>query len=228
MFDFLKKLFKKNKKTTSVPHKKSHPVAAEKKPCECCKRAETAKKAPEKAPEPPVCETTAPVLNENVTTVEEPATAPDVVDDEITIEIVELEEEKSEPDDAGEFLIELSEAGIYTFKIKDLNGDVVVTSGEYTLKRSCVSGIQSVKKNGFTENTEDQTAEKIIKKPNPKYEMYSEGKSKYRFRLKAPNGYIILTSPTYTSKKACLKAIESVRKCSQTEKVEDSTKYIKD
>ena len=223
MLDFLKKLFKKNKKTISVPHKKTQSVAAEKKPCEFCKRADVSKKAPA-----PICESAPQKLKTDVPTVEEPVSVPEAEDDEITVEIVELEEAKSELNEVGLFVIELSESGIYTFKLKDGEGETIVTSGDYTLKRSCVSGIQSVKKNGFTENIEDQTVEKIIKKPNPKYEMYSEGKSKYRFRLKAPNGYIILTSPAYTSKKACLKAIESVRKCSQTEKIEDSTKYIKD
>ncbi|MEM0895308.1 MAG: YegP family protein [Verrucomicrobiota bacterium] len=45
-----------------------------------------------------------------------------------------------------------------------------------------------------------------------------QGKSKdFRFRLKAGNGQIILTSEGYTSKKSCLTGIESVRKNSQSD-----------
>lgn len=46
-----------------------------------------------------------------------------------------------------------------------------------------------------------------------KFEVYQSGKkNEFRFRLKADNGQIILSSEGYTSKPACLNGIESVKK----------------
>jgi len=52
-----------------------------------------------------------------------------------------------------------------------------------------------------------------------KFEVYQSGKKEeYRFRLKADNGQIILSSEGYTSKASCLNGIESVRKNSSDPK----------
>jgi len=46
-----------------------------------------------------------------------------------------------------------------------------------------------------------------------KFEVYQSGKNnEFRFRLKADNGQIILSSEGYTSKASCLNGIESVKK----------------
>jgi uncharacterized protein YegP (UPF0339 family) len=46
-----------------------------------------------------------------------------------------------------------------------------------------------------------------------KFEVYQSGKNnEFRFRLKADNGQIILSSEGYTTKAACLNGIESVKK----------------
>lgn len=46
-----------------------------------------------------------------------------------------------------------------------------------------------------------------------KFEVYQSGKkNEFRFRLKADNGQIILSSEGYSSKAACLNGIASVRK----------------
>jgi hypothetical protein len=46
-----------------------------------------------------------------------------------------------------------------------------------------------------------------------KFEVYQSGKNKeFRFRLKADNGQIILSSEGYTSKASCMNGIESVKK----------------
>jgi uncharacterized protein len=56
-----------------------------------------------------------------------------------------------------------------------------------------------------------------------KFEVYQSGKKEeFRFRLKADNGQIILSSEGYTSKAACLNGIESVKKNSA-----DSKKFTK-
>jgi len=51
------------------------------------------------------------------------------------------------------------------------------------------------------------------------FEVYQSGKKEeYRFRLKADNGQIILSSEGYTSKASCLNGIESVKKNSSNPK----------
>lgn len=46
-----------------------------------------------------------------------------------------------------------------------------------------------------------------------RFEIYRSGiKDEFRFRLKANNGQIILSSEGYTNKASCLKGIESVKK----------------
>ena len=53
-----------------------------------------------------------------------------------------------------------------------------------------------------------------------KFEVYTDKKGEFRFRLKASNGQAILASEGYKAKPSCLNGIESVRKNSQ-----DDSKY---
>jgi len=58
-----------------------------------------------------------------------------------------------------------------------------------------------------------------------KFEVYQSGKKdEFRFRLKADNGQIILSSEGYTSKAACLNGVESVKKNSADPKRFNKTK----
>jgi uncharacterized protein YegP (UPF0339 family) len=50
-----------------------------------------------------------------------------------------------------------------------------------------------------------------------KFEVYKDKAGKYRFRLKAGNGQIILSGEAYNSKNACLEGIDSVKKNSLKE-----------
>lgn len=45
-----------------------------------------------------------------------------------------------------------------------------------------------------------------------KFVVKESGKGKFRFALKAPNGQVILTSETYSSKDSAMNGIKSVRK----------------
>lgn len=228
MFNFLKSIFKKPRKKTAPQNSKAK-VHCNSKTC-----APLAQKSHDvnKSECTRSNETTVVVTNqaaEEIKTAETIKVAVESDKKEEVIEEVKAEEtdscdNKESNADLGSFNIKISKDGIYFFELNSKDGENIITSSEYTLKRSCISGIQSVKKNGATENVEDQTAEKTVKKPNPKYEVYSDDKSKYRFKLKAPNGYMILTSSAYNSKKACLKAIENVRVYSQSETINDLTK----
>jgi uncharacterized protein YegP (UPF0339 family) len=58
-----------------------------------------------------------------------------------------------------------------------------------------------------------------------KFEIYQSGKkNEFRFRLKADNGQIILSSEGYTTKSSCLNGIESVKKNSADPKRFSKTK----
>ena len=61
-------------------------------------------------------------------------------------------------------------------------------------------------------NLEDQTVEGFETATNPKFEVYTDKKGEYRFRLKAKNGQIIAVSEGYAKKARCLNGIESVLK----------------
>ncbi len=56
-----------------------------------------------------------------------------------------------------------------------------------------------------------------------KFEVYQDKKKQYRFRLKAGNGQVIATGEAYTTKKACLNGIESIRKNAPDAKLDDQT-----
>ncbi len=48
-----------------------------------------------------------------------------------------------------------------------------------------------------------------------KFEVYKDKAGKFRYRLKAANGQIILTGEAYNSKTACIEGVQSVKKNSQ-------------
>lgn len=47
---------------------------------------------------------------------------------------------------------------------------------------------------------------------NPKFERYTDKGGEHRFRLRARNGQVILSSEGYSSKSGCTNGIESVKK----------------
>jgi uncharacterized protein YegP (UPF0339 family) len=48
--------------------------------------------------------------------------------------------------------------------------------------------------------------------PEPKFEWFKDKAGKFRFRLLAANGEMIVVSEGYSSKEACANGIESVKK----------------
>jgi len=45
-----------------------------------------------------------------------------------------------------------------------------------------------------------------------KFEVYQDAKKQFRFRLKAANGEIVATGEAYTTKRACMNGIASIKK----------------
>lgn len=119
----------------------------------------------------------------------------------------------------GKFVMKKTNTGI-KFDLKAGNGEVIATSEVYASKAACLKGIASVQKNAPVANMEDQTEADYATAKNPKFEVYKDKKGEFRFRLKATNGQIIATGEGYTTKPACLKGIESVKKNAVDAKVE--------
>lgn len=112
----------------------------------------------------------------------------------------------------GKFVVKQSKSGGYMFNLKATNGQVIASSQVYKAIKSCKQGIASVQKNAPIAALEDQTVEGFEAQKNPKFEVYTDKKGETRFRLKATNGQIIATGEGYSTKKACLNGIESIRK----------------
>lgn len=111
----------------------------------------------------------------------------------------------------GKFVVRETKTGT-KFDLKATNGQVIGTSEVYSSKNACLKGIESVKTNAPIAKFEDHTLESYEKVTNPKFEMYTDKADECRFRLKAKNGEVILSSEGYKTKASCLNGIESVRK----------------
>jgi uncharacterized protein YegP (UPF0339 family) len=111
----------------------------------------------------------------------------------------------------GKFVVKEVKTG-FKFDLKAGNGEVIATSEVYTAEKTCLNGIESVRKNAVEAKLEDQTIEGFETVTNPKFEVYEDKAGEFRFRLKARNGEIIATSEGYKAKASCLNGIESVRK----------------
>lgn len=123
----------------------------------------------------------------------------------------------------GKFVISAAKTGI-KFNLVANNGEIIATSQVYKTKASCKHGIGSVIKNAASP-IENQTAPKVEKLPNPKYELYKDKKGEFRFRLKAGNGQIVAVGEGYKDIAACKNGINSIKKNATADtKIVDETK----
>jgi uncharacterized protein YegP (UPF0339 family) len=107
---------------------------------------------------------------------------------------------------AGKFEIKKGKGG-YRFNLKTSNGQIILSSEQYTTKSGAQTGIQSVKENSKRKGQfEERTAK--------------NGQS--YFVLKAKNGEIIGRSETYQSPSGRKNGMESVQKNGRA-KVDDKT-----
>ena len=111
----------------------------------------------------------------------------------------------------GKFAVKETATGI-KFDLLASNGQIIGVSEVYSGKETCLKGIESVKKNAELANIEDQTVEPVAAATCPKFEIYNDKAGEFRFRLKARNGEIILSSEGYKAKASCENGIESVKK----------------
>jgi len=113
------------------------------------------------------------------------------------------------------FIIKTAKDGQTYFTLTAVNGEPIGKSEMYKAKSSAKNGIVSVKKNA--PNAE------IDGEKNPKFNLKEGNDGKIYFNLTATNGEIILASQGYASKASAENGIESVKKSSQTAKIDDQT-----
>ncbi|MCI7759195.1 MAG: YegP family protein [[Eubacterium] saphenum] len=112
----------------------------------------------------------------------------------------------------GKFEIKKTKNDGFVFNLKAGNGEVIATSETYNTLDACKNGINSVITNAPEAPVEDQTVEGFATEKNPKFELYTDKKGEFRFRLKAKNGQIIATGEGYKAKAGCKNGIESIKK----------------
>jgi len=96
----------------------------------------------------------------------------------------------------------------YRYRLKAVNGEIILSGEAYTSKQSCLKGIEAVK----TNSPFDIRYMRLVGKDNSPY-----------FNLKAANGEIIGTSEMYSSSGARDNGIESVKKTAPQAPVKDLT-----
>ena len=112
----------------------------------------------------------------------------------------------------GKFVVRKTPTGV-KFDLKAGNGELISTSEVYKSLKTCMAGIASVRKNAPVAGIEDTTEEGFEKIKHPKFQLYLDKSQQYRFRLRATNGQIIAScGEPYSSKRAALGGIESVKK----------------
>ena len=111
-------------------------------------------------------------------------------------------------------------AGKFRFRLRAANNKIVAVSEAYESKTGCMNGVRSVQKN-CDSKIEDKTigAETLL---HPKYVVFTDVASKFRFNLSAPNGEVIAASEAYETKQNCMNGIEAVQKSCDAE-IEDLT-----
>ena len=97
----------------------------------------------------------------------------------------------------GKFVIKTAKNGQFYFNLKADNGQVILSSEQYTTKSACNNGISSVKENS---------------KLDERYDSKLSSNGKYFFNLKARNGQIIGTSEMYESSSGRDNGVNSVKK----------------
>jgi len=111
-------------------------------------------------------------------------------------------------------------AGKFRFRLRAANNKIVAVSQAYERKAGCMNGVKSVQNNCGSPIEDKTTGAKTL--PHPKYEVFADAASKYRFNLSASNGEIIAASEAYETKQNCINGIEAVQKSCGAE-IEDLT-----
>ena len=96
----------------------------------------------------------------------------------------------------GKFVITKNDKGQFHFSLKANNGQVILSSQEYSSKAACENGIESVRTNAADDS---------------KFERKEAKDGRPYFNLKAANAQIIGSSQMYSSEDAMENGIASVK-----------------
>ena len=71
----------------------------------------------------------------------------------------------------GKYVVKQAKTG-YHFNLKAGNGEVIATSEIYKTEKSCLNGVESVRKNAPIAALEDQTVAGYVTEKNPKFMVF--------------------------------------------------------
>jgi uncharacterized protein YegP (UPF0339 family) len=106
---------------------------------------------------------------------------------------------------AGKFIISKSSSGNDFFTLKAGNGEVILTSQQYASRKSCDSGVDSVRNNCANAS---------------RFEIKTAKDGREYFVLKASNGQVIGQSQMYKSGSGCKNGIVSGQRSAPDAKVD--------
>lgn len=130
----------------------------------------------------------------------------------------ELEEEALDSKQSqARFELYRDKSDKYRWRLRHRNGQIIAGSGEnFERRNGAQNGIQSVKHNSFGADIIEHENEEVDEEPieeesNAEFEVYSDKKNEWRWRLKHDNGNIIADGGEgYSSKSNAMRAVDSV------------------
>lgn len=111
------------------------------------------------------------------------------------------------------FVINKNTNGEYQFDFINNNGEIILSSGEYTRKFMCIKGIESVKLNS---------------QDNAKFNRKTSRTNKRYFNIKAFNGKIIAISKMFDDKLSCDLQIDAFKAKAPEAFIEDRSNSRKE
>jgi uncharacterized protein YegP (UPF0339 family) len=108
----------------------------------------------------------------------------------------------------GKFEVYKDKKGGFRFRLKAANGQNILASESYKTKRSCLNGIESVRRNS-------QDPDRVVAK--------TTASGKFSFSVTASNGQVVGTSQTYKSESGRRNGLKSVAKNASGATVDDQT-----
>ncbi|MBF2760906.1 MAG: YegP family protein [Ectothiorhodospiraceae bacterium AqS1] len=109
----------------------------------------------------------------------------------------------------GKFEIYKDNAGEFRYRLKAINGQIILTGEGYKTRASAIKGVESVRK-----NSQDPS----------RFEVNVSRSGKKFFNLTARNKQVIGTSQQYASDSGCKNGMKSVAKYAPDATIDDQTK----
>jgi uncharacterized protein YegP (UPF0339 family) len=173
------------------------------------------KKKRNKEPVPDTVE----VVAEVEEVVDENTVAPEDADDPVTVETVT----ESKATKSGRFDIKRTKDGRFVFNLYSANKVLIATSQTYSSSQSAMAGVKSVMANAARAEIEDTTLKTPRPASFPKWEVYLDKASEYRYRLYATNGQCVVHSKMgYPHKTSCKRAIQSIVRLAEDANIDKS------